>query len=103
LQLEQLQQPGSFAGGSHHAQLTSRIRQQQPGGGDVQQLDAAVGQHVQEVDHVEAGDQGVGQLDERRRQYLSVYPRSPFQDKAARSSGCAASGARAADCRIFHA
>jgi hypothetical protein len=25
----------------------------QPGGGDVQQLHAAVGQHVQEVDHVE--------------------------------------------------
>ena len=78
LQLEQLKQPGGFAGGSHHAQLTARISQQQPGGGDVQQLHAAVGQHVQEVDHVEAGDHGVGQLDERLRQQLSVHPRSPL-------------------------
>ena len=68
LYLEQLKQPGGFAGGGHHAQLTARVSQQQPGGGDVQQLHAAVGQHVQEVDHVEVGDHGVGQLDERLRQ-----------------------------------
>ena len=78
LDLEQLEQPGGFAGGGHHAQLTARVSQQQPGGGDIQQLHAAVGQHVQEVDHVEAGDHGVGQLDERLRQQFSVHPRSPL-------------------------
>jgi hypothetical protein len=35
LDLEQLQQPGGFAGGGHDAQLTARVGQQQPGGGDV--------------------------------------------------------------------
>ena len=68
LQLEQLEQPGGLAGGSHHAQLTARVSQQQPGGGDVKQLRAAVGQDVQEVDHVEADHQRVSQLDERRGQ-----------------------------------
>ena len=81
LQLEQLEQPGGLAGRGHHAQLTARVSQQQPGGGDVQQLHAAVGQHVQEVDHVEVGDHGVGQLDERLRQQLSVHPRSPSQER----------------------
>jgi hypothetical protein len=32
---------------------------------------------VQEVDHVEAGDHGVGQLNERFRQQLSVHSGSP--------------------------
>jgi hypothetical protein len=65
LQLEQLEQPGGCAGGGDDTQVTARAGQQQPGRGDVQQLDAAAGQHVQEVDHVEPGDHGVGQLDER--------------------------------------
>jgi hypothetical protein len=65
LQLEQLEQPGGLAGGGHHAQFTARVGQQQPGRGDVQQLDAAAGQRVQEVHHVEPGDHGVGKLDER--------------------------------------
>ena len=38
LQLEQLQQPDGFAGGGHHPQRPARVGQQQPGGGDVQQL-----------------------------------------------------------------
>jgi hypothetical protein len=70
--LEQLKQPGGFAGGGHHAQRT---------GGISQQLHAAVGQHVQEVDHVEAGDHCVGQLDERLRQQLSVHPRLPSRER----------------------
>jgi hypothetical protein len=40
----------------------------------VQQLHAAIGEQVQEVDDVEAGDHGVGQLDERSRQQLLVHP-----------------------------
>ncbi len=73
LQLEQLEQPGGLAGGGHHAQFPARVGQQQPGGGNVQQLDAAAGQHMQEVDDVEIGDHGVGQLDESLRQQLSVH------------------------------
>jgi hypothetical protein len=65
LQLEQFQQPGRLAGRGDDAQLAARVGQQQPGGGDVQQLDAAAGQHMHKVDHVEPGDHGVGQLDER--------------------------------------
>jgi len=79
LQLEQLQQPGGLAGGGDHAQLAARLRQQQPGGGDVQQLDAAAGQHVQEIDHVEPGDHRVGQLNKCLREQLSVHPRSPLR------------------------
>jgi hypothetical protein len=78
LQLEQLQRPCRLAGGSHHPQLTERISKQQPGDRNVQKLLAAVSWHVQEVDHVEPGDHGVGQLDERRVQQLSVPPRSPL-------------------------
>jgi hypothetical protein len=84
LYLEQLKQPGGLARGSHQAQLTARVSQQQSGSGDVQQLHAAVGQHVQEVDHVEPGHQRVSQLDERLRQQLSVHHRSPSQQQAAR-------------------
>jgi len=78
LQLEQLKQPGRLAGGRHHPQITARIGEQQTGGGDVQQLRAPVGHHVQEVDHVESGDHGVGQLDERLRQQISVHPAHPY-------------------------
>ena len=73
LQLEQLKQPGGLAGGGHHTQFSARIGQQQPGGGNVQQLGAAGGQHVQEVDDVEVGDHGVGKLDKGLRQQLSVH------------------------------
>jgi hypothetical protein len=85
LYLEQLKHPGGFAGGGYYAQLAARVSQQQPGGGGIQQLHAAVGQHVQEVDDVEAGDHGVGQLNERLRQQFSVHPGSPSQGKATRS------------------
>jgi len=66
LQLEQLKQPGGLARGGHHAQFPARVGQQQPGGGDVKQLNAALGQHVQEVNDVEIGDHGVGKLDKGR-------------------------------------
>ena len=65
------------------SKLPARVSQQQPGGGDVKQLHATVGQHVQEVDHVEAGDHGVGQLNERFRQQLSVHSGSPPSGNAA--------------------
>jgi hypothetical protein len=39
----------------------------QPGGGYVEQLHAAFGQHVQEVDQVELVDEGIGHLDEHVR------------------------------------
>jgi hypothetical protein len=105
LQLEQLQQPGGLAGGGDHAKLPARVSQQQPGGGDVEQLHAAVGQHVQEVDHVEAGDHGVGQLNECFRQQLSVHSGSPSQETRHDSSrepgaGCARAGERASVSRL---
>jgi hypothetical protein len=43
LQLEHLKHPGGLAGGGHHAKLPARVGQQQPGGGNVQQLDTAAG------------------------------------------------------------
>ena len=64
LQLEQLQQPGAFRGGGHHLQRVLPVGQQQPGRGDAQQLHAPLGQHVQEVDHVEVVDERVGHLHE---------------------------------------
>ena len=87
LQLEQLKQPGGFAGGGHHPQLTSRVSQQQPGGGHVEQLHAAVGQHVQEVDHVEADHHRVSELNKRLRQQLSVHARSPSQEHVSPGAG----------------
>ncbi len=64
MQLEQFQEPGGLAGRGHHTQFAPRVGKQQAGSGDVQQLDAAVRQYVQEVDDIEVGDHGVGQLDE---------------------------------------
>jgi len=65
LQLEQLKQPGGLTGGSHHPQLTPRVGQQQPGRRHAKELHAAVGQHMQEVDHVKASHHRVRQLDKR--------------------------------------
>ena len=93
LQLEQLEQPGGLAGGGHHAQFPARVGQQQPGGGDVEQLDAAAGQHVQEVDDVEIGDHGVGKLDKGLRQQLSVHPLT-LSTKSARPAARTAAACR---------
>ena len=64
LQLEQLQQPGAFGGRGHHLQRVLPVGQQQPGRRDAQQLHTSLGQHVQEVDHVEIVDESIGHLDE---------------------------------------
>jgi hypothetical protein len=70
LQLEQLEQADLFAGRRHHSQLASGIGEEDAGGVDVEQLDAAVGQHREQVDDVELSDEGVGELDERLRYEL---------------------------------
>ena len=74
LQLEQFEQPDRFAGGGHHPKLPARVGEEQPCRRHVEQLDAAISQHVQEVDHVEISHHRVGQLDERFRKQLSVHP-----------------------------
>ena len=73
LQLEQLQQPGFLAGGRRDPQLAARVGQHDPGRGRGQQGDAAVGEHVQEVDDVEVGDHRVGQLDEGVGKQVGVH------------------------------
>ena len=49
----------------HQLQLALGRDEHDPGGGGVEDLDAAVGQHREQVDDVEVVDQGVGQLDHR--------------------------------------
>ena len=65
MQLEQLQHPHRLAGGRHHPQVAVGGDQHESGGLDVEHVDATVGEQGQQLDHVEVGDEGVGQLDER--------------------------------------
>ena len=65
LQLEQLQHAHGLAGGGHHPQVAVGRDQHEPGRGDVEHVDAAVGEQRQQLDHVEVGDERVGQLHER--------------------------------------
>jgi hypothetical protein len=78
--ISKLKQPGGLAGGGQHAQLTPRVSQQQPRRGHVQQLHTAVGQHMQEFDHVKPGHHRVRQLNERLRQQLRIHPAHPLRN-----------------------
>ena len=64
LQLEQLEQAHRLAGRRHHPEVAVGRDEHQPGGGDVEHVDAAVGEQGEQLDHVEVVDQGVGQLHE---------------------------------------
>ena len=64
LQLEQLDDPHRLAGRRHHPQLAVGGDEHDPGGGDVEDLDATIRQRGQQVDDVEVVDEVVGQLDE---------------------------------------
>ena len=65
LQLEQFQDAHGLAGGGHHPQVAVRPGQHEPGGGDIEHVDAAVGQPGQQFDHVEVRHQRVRQLHQR--------------------------------------
>ena len=73
LQLEQLQYPHGLAGGGHHPQVAVRPGQHEPGGIDLEHLDAAVGQPGQQFDHVELRHQRVRQLHQRPEEQGSVW------------------------------
>jgi hypothetical protein len=49
---------------AHHLQRVLLVGQQQPRRGDTEQLDTPLGQHTQEVDHIEVVDESVGHLHE---------------------------------------
>ena len=51
---------------------SSAIGEQEPRGREVEQVDAAPGEHGQEVDDVEVGDEGVGDVDEGPRQEVAT-------------------------------
>ena len=65
LDLEQFEGAHGLVGRCHHAQIATRCGQHQPGRRDVEHVDAPVGEHGQQLDDVEVGDEGVGQFDER--------------------------------------
>ena len=95
LQLEQLDQLGCLAGGRRDAQLAARVGEHHAGRGRGEQADAAVGEHVQEVDDVEVGHHGVGQVDESVGQQIGVHlvTLSSGQEVSA-AGGSAAEGGR---------
>ena len=68
LHLEELEQPHHLAGAGGHPQHARCVGQHQARRIDVQQVDAVPGEAVQEVEHVEVGDQGVRQVDEGFRE-----------------------------------
>ena len=65
LQLEEFQFAGLLGGGGQQAQLVERVGEQKSGGGDVEQLGAALGEFGQQVHHVEVLEQGVDERDDR--------------------------------------
>jgi hypothetical protein len=62
LQLEQSQHSHGLAGGGHHPQFAVGPGQHEAGRTDLEHFDATVSQAGQELDHVEVGDQRVGQF-----------------------------------------
>ena len=64
LQLEQFDDAHGLVGGCHQSQLAVGGDEHDPGGGDVEDLDAAIRQGGQQVDDVEVVDEVVGELDE---------------------------------------
>ena len=70
LDLEQLHDPGLLGRGRHQPQRAPAVGQQQPGRVHLQQLDAPVGERLQELHQVIPGDQGVRQFHERLCQAL---------------------------------
>lgn len=64
LDLEQLEQAHGVARRSQDPELAVGAGDHEPGGVDVEELDAPVGQHGEQVDHVEVVDEGVGDLHE---------------------------------------
>jgi hypothetical protein len=65
LQLEQLDDAHRLARRRHRLELTARRRQHDPGGSDVEDLDAAGRQQGEQLDDVEVVDEVVGQLHHR--------------------------------------
>jgi hypothetical protein len=65
LQLEQLEQACLLGGRRHHSQVAVCVGEQDPDGVSVDEFDASVGQHRQQVDDVEVGHESVRKLEER--------------------------------------
>ena len=78
LSLEELKDAHPLAGRCKHSQPAIGGRQHQPGGGDVNDCDAPLGQEGEEIDDVEVLDQAVGELHHRLgEQCFSRHVRSP--------------------------
>ena len=62
LQLEELEETGFLAGSGDDPRIPVGIDEQNARGIGVDEFDAPIGEHRQEVDDVEVVDQGVGKL-----------------------------------------
>ena len=91
LQLEELQQARGLVGVRDQSQVAALVVEHQPRGVGVDQLDAALGEGLQQVHHVELLDQGVGQFDEDLGQALLTHHAIPPPGVAA---SCCASRRR---------
>ena len=67
LELIELQQPGALARGHRQPQLVLTVGEQQPGRGHAQEVNTALDEHVEQVEHVKVVDQAVGKFDKRLR------------------------------------
>ena len=65
LELEQLQQTHRLARRRHDPQGAVRTGKHQPGGVDVEDLDATIREQGEQLDDVEIGDERVGKFDQR--------------------------------------
>ena len=75
LQLVELEDPHGLRGRRHDLERTTRRSQHDPGGSDVDDLDAAVNETAEEIDHVEVLDQVVGQFDQGADHQVLVHDR----------------------------
>jgi hypothetical protein len=64
LDLEQLEQPDLLGRGADHPELAIVVSKQDPGCGDLQQVDAARRQHGEHFDHIKVIDERVDDLEE---------------------------------------
>ena len=67
LELVELQEPGALARGHRQPQLVLTVGEQQPCRGHAQEVDTALHEHVEQVEHIEVVDQAVGKFDKRLR------------------------------------
>ena len=86
LDLELLEQLHPVTRRGRHVDPTGGVGEEQAGLRQLEELDGAGGEQGQEVDHVEVGDEGVGDVDECPGEQFRTWDHAPQRRQARRAA-----------------